>query len=558
MQTLRNIAAAVAALAFVAGLNLLIVQETLFTSLVLGSWGIAALAGGIALIAWLAALTRKQGRSAIGLVNTIVAGAFVFGIGVVLFALTAREGWSWDLTQEGRRELAPQTKLVLQSLTEPVEVVCFFVRTGDERIRIAQEKTVRFLEECREYGPQIEIVRVDPQQSPEQVQEYGALGVQKSQVGSVLIKSGARQREIPLSDVNARLEERDFTNALINVTRNAIPKVYFLQGHGGWDLRSDAPKNGSIEFARLLARESYEIAQLTIQPDAPTVPSDCSVLVVNGFTDDLREYEKEALDRYMRDGGRMLLLINPLYRQEAAVPVVERLRPWLTERFGIELPFDVLVSAETGGYQLIYVPDFSIFPDFLDPAPPNAFRGSYNAQHPVTRGMDKQIVMNFVRSVKSVSELPEGVTHTTLLRSSPGTWAETDLKAVLDRQPIGQDPFEAAGPLPVAVAVTAQAEVDVSDETRPRESRAILVGNAFISTNEFMMYAGVQDFLLNSLAWLTENEELIAIRPTGDVEQPLILTKGQQRVIAWVASLGTVQAIALVGIVVLLYRRRYQ
>jgi hypothetical protein len=109
----------------------------------------------------------------------------------------------------------------------------------------------------------------------------------------------------------------------------------------------------------------------------------------------------------------------------------------------------------------------------------------------------------------------------------------------------------------VALAVTTQSDVSVADGSRAREGRAVIVGNAYMSTNEFMMYAGVQDFLLNALGWLTERED-IAIRALGDLEQPLVLTDRQQRTVAWVSSLSLVQAIALVGVGVYLWRRRYR
>ena len=91
-----------------------------------------------------------------------------------------------------------------------------------------------------------------------------------------------------------------------------------------------------------------------------------------------------------------------------------------------------------------------------------------------------------------------------------------------------------------------------------RDARVVVLGDADISTNEAVNHVSNQDLLLNSIAWLTENEELIAIRPTAGADQPLILSRDQQRMIAWIASLGAVQAIALSGVIVFLFRRRYR
>jgi ABC-type uncharacterized transport system involved in gliding motility auxiliary subunit len=560
VRTLRNLTGVVALLLFVVGVNALLLQETLTAPVVAGPLIGAVVLGVVWFGLWIATTARRDRGTGGGPLNAVVASVFVLGICGMAYAFVARAGGSWDLTQEGRTELAPQTVQVLESLTETVEVVCFFVKAGDDRARIAQDKTRRFLERCQEHTEQLQVLFVDPQAEPQQVKKYQAIGVQRSQVGSVVIASGARQREIPLSDVSARLEERDFTNALINVARETKPKVYFLMGHGGWDVESEDPQTGAQTFAALLASQSYDLLQMTLGPDSAAVPADCDVLVINGFTDDLREYEVEAIDAYLAGGGRLLLLINPLVAaNNPGVTTVERLRPWLEQRLGVRLPTDVLVSKETGGVQIAFLPDFSIFEEFVDPMDGIArFRGSYNADHPITAPLDKSIALSLVRTVEPVEQPPAGVSHTILLRSTPGCWAETDLDAIMNQRQISMNPGEAQGPNAAAMSVTVQAEVNTSDGSRPREGRAVVIGNAYLTTNEYMMFGGAQDLVLNTMAWLTASEERIGIRASVGAEEPIILTLAQQRTIAWVASLGSVQAIALVGAAVLLWRRRYR
>jgi len=559
MRGLRNGVGAIAVLLFVIGANALLLRETVTELVVAGPLGGAAVLGLLWFALWIATTARRDRGNGGGPVNAVVASVFMLGICGMAYAFVARPGWSWDLTQEGRTDLAPQTVQVLESLTQPVEIVCFFLKSGDDRARIAQEKTRRFLDRCLTHTEHLQVQFVDPQAEPQQVQKYRAIGVQRSQVGSIVIKSASRQREIPLSDVSARLEERDFTNALINVAREALPRVYFLMGHGGWDLQSEDPQSGARTFAALLQTQSYELAQMTIGEDSPSVPADCDVLVINGFTDDLREYELNAIDAYLSGGGRLLILINPLVAANPGAGTIERLRPWVEQRLGVRMPTDVLVSKETGGVQIAFLPDFSIFKDFLDPMNGIArFRGSYNMDHPITAPLDKTLALNLVRTVEPAETVPAGVSQTILLRSTPGCWAETDLDAIMSQRRIGMDPGEAQGPNAVAMAVTLQADVGTADGSRAREGRAVIIGNAYLTTNETMIFGGAQDLMLNTLAWLTASEERIAIRASIGAEEPIVLTLGQERAIAWVASLGSVQAIALVGAAVLLWRRRYK
>jgi len=561
VRALRNFSGVASVLLFAVGVNFLLLRETFFSPAVSVPLIGAAGLGTVWLILWVTTAARRD-RATVGRggpLNAVFASAFMLGICGMLYAFAARANWSWDLTQEGRTELAPQTVQVLESLTQPVEVIAFFVKAGDDQVRTAQDKTRRFLEQCMQHSDQLQVSYIDPQKEPQVVQKYGAMGVQRSLVGSVMLKAATRQREIPLSGVNARLEERDFTNALINVARETQPKAYFLMGHGGWDLNGEDPKLGGGQFAAVLASQSYELAQIALGPDSAVIPADCAVFIINGFTDDLKEYELAAIDQYLSGGGRLLLLINPLITANPSPATIERLRPWLESRLGLRLPTDVLVSKQTSGVQIFFQPDFSPFGEFNDPLSGVArFRGSYNAEHPITAGLDKSLPLTLVRSVEPLSETPAGITNTILLRSTPDSWAETNLESITSQRAANFEAGDTRGPNPVGVAVTLQAEVDTADQSRAREGRAVVLGNAYISTNEMMKYAGAQDLLLNSMAWLTASEELIAIRAVTSAEQPLILTRDQQRTIAWVASLGSLQAIAIAGTVILFWRRRYR
>ena len=557
MAILRNAAGVAALVLFLAGINLLILRGSLFTAQV-----VAPLLGGVALgllwfVLWLVSAMRQQKSGSLGMVNSIVSSLLFLGICITLYAFARRGDASWDLTQEGRQELAPQTRLILQSLTTPVDVVCFFVRAGEDRVRIAQDKTRRFLERCTQYTDILNVEFVDPQKNPERVKALNMLRV--SNVGTVVLKSGTRQREIPLSDVKARLEERDFTNALLNVSRNAVPKVYFLTGHGERDITSGDAQTGGSNFVLWLRKEAHEIFRLAIPLDQPIVPEDCSVLVINGYTADLRPHEIQALDQYIDDGGRLLVLVDVLKLLESEIPMQEQLRPWLQARFGIKIGADIIVSNTTKSYKIQFLSDFEALSGLTRPAQPNPeFRGSFNAQHPITRSLDKQLFFGGIRSVSLDDDLPEGVSGAVLLRSTPDTWAETDLDAVIDNDTIAHDPHEPGGPNPVMVAVSARSNRPIGEGARMREARVVVLGDADISSNESIRRVSNQDLLLNSIAWLTENEDLIAIRPRGELDEPIVLSTSQQRFIAWTASLGMVQLVGLAGLVVFLQRRKYR
>ena len=158
MRRIRTISGIVAILAVCACLNFAILNESVFTKSVLNSVAVAFGSGILWLFLYLAGLFRKgsQYGTPYGL-NSVLASVAVLVICITVYAFVKRMDISLDLTQEGRRELASQTELVLESLTKPVEIFCIFVKAGDSRSTIAQDKTVRFLEQCRAFTDQMTI-----------------------------------------------------------------------------------------------------------------------------------------------------------------------------------------------------------------------------------------------------------------------------------------------------------------------------------------------------------------------------------------------------------------
>lgn len=566
MKLARTIFGFATVILIAAGLNLLVFRDTLFVPEVLVPIG-AGLAGGavwLALRLMTAAVTSEWATYR-GL-NTVI-GSFVFlAICITAYAFVKRWDVSWDLTREGRRDLAPQTFQVLEGLKEDVEVTCFFVRAGDARVDLAQDKTRRFLERCQRYTDRLKVEFVDPQTHPERLERLNAVRAQAevkvSGVGTVVMKCGTRQREIPLSDVTSRLEERDFTNALINVSRESRPKVYFLTGHKERDILNTDPKTGGSTFRAWLDKEAYQVERHLIAITAPHVPDDCALLVVNGYESDFNVKEIEALDEYVDRGGRLLVLTDPQYLQNVGANVQEQFRPWLERRFGVRVGYDILVSSVTKQLKIMFISNFNdlnILGNYAGMTQRDAeFRGSFNNRHPITRGMDMSMVLSLVRTVDLAETLPKGAVGTVLLRSTPDTWAETNLARFQADSYVNPDPEDPVGPNPAAVAVSVPSSRSVADDERTREARIVVMGDSDLASNEGITAAANAAFILNCVAWLTENEELIAIRPTGEEDPPVILTRPEQQFIAWLASLGTAQFIALAGLVAFVARRRYR
>ena len=62
-------------------------------------------------------------------------------------------------------------------------------------------------------------------------------------------------------------------------------------------------------------------------------------------------------------------------------------------------------------------------------------------------------------------------------------------------------------------------------------------GDADFASNSGLQMLGNRDFVLNTVAWLAEDPDLIAIRPKEPDDQRLVLNRGQQQFVALLALL---------------------
>ena len=158
-------------------------------------------------------------------------------------------------------------------------------------------------------------------------------------------------------------------------------------------------------------------------------------------------------------------------------------------------------------------------------------------------------------------KIPDNIAGTVILRTLPLAWAETGLEALT--KPGAQTPEpnedELRGSIGVAAAVTMKTDVPIGDSGVTKDARIVVVGDSDITTDEYFGSTdGHAHFILYAVAWLTEREELIAIRPALAGNPTIYMTESEQRTMGWIATLGTLQVPLILGLAVYLTRRKYQ
>ena len=106
---------------------------------------------------------------------------------------------------------------------------------------------------------------------------------------------------------------------------------------------------------------------------------------------------------------------------------------------------------------------------------------------------------------------------------------------------LNEDKGDKPGPIPMAAAVAAPSaeapKPDAAPDAPKPETRVAVFGDSDFVTNGVLGIQGNKDIFMNTLGWLTQQENLISIRPKEADDRRLTLTATQQNNITWLSLL---------------------
>jgi len=447
----------------------------------------------------------------------------LLALGVVVFAnaLSTRHSTRWDLTENRRNTLSPQTIQLLRGLKAPVQVIAFF-RTDTPGKRTAED----LLNQYAGYSSGKFVWRLeDTDKAPGLAREYGV-----ESYGTVVLKSA----DVPPKIEKVQdAEEEKLTNALVKLTRSGKRVVYTLKGHGEREI-GNTERAGFSQAKDQMEKANYEVKELLLAREAK-IADDAALVIVAGPRTDLFPQELGALDTYLAQGGKAFFMATPFQS--------DGLTKYL-QKYGVLLADDVVIELNPIGQLFGVGPLVPIINQY--------------ESHPITKDLRGVMTLfPLTRSMEAAKTPPKGITVSALARTSAQSWGETD-KSVFQRGEAKPDPGEKTGPLAVALVATIDPEGKTAgaEDKKPARSRLVVVGTADFASNQFLGAQGNRDFFLNAVSWLAEQEDLISIRAKDTRQNPIVLTSAQSNLVLWLPLAVLPGAVLFCGIMVVVKRRR--
>lgn len=448
------------------------------------------------------------------------------------------------LTPNTRHELSSQTRLILQAVTNDVNITVFF-----DRDQALYQEVTELVSEYRLLTPKIEVTTIDYNSNPAGAEIVKKrLNLAPGMVNDMVIFESNGQTKIVQSSLLSDLDmsslisgksqevkrvgfkgELLFTSAIANVSFGETPKAYFLEGHGEHNPDQNS-QSGYSKFAELLRLNNVEADRLNLMT-AVKVPDDCEMMIVAGPERPAFHPRELALLRgYLEQNGRLLLLFRFQTESETQTGLEQMMGQW-----GVDVGNNTVFDPENtrGGMDMI-VTNFT----------------SHEVIRPLGRSYLHMALPRSVGRLESASHAADAPQVQELAFTSKTGEARGEFnlaKGEIRDNPI-KDKVGAA--IPVMVAVESGKIEGVQGSTR-----MLILGGSKIFENTLIESGGNRDFAVSAINWLLDRSYLVGgIGPRPVEEHKWVLTPGQLRG-ADITLIGIIPG-AILGLGVLVWFRR--
>jgi hypothetical protein len=467
--------------------------------------------------------------------------------------LAARFYQRWDLTSERLYTLSQATKDTLHGLSEPVHVTVLLSR-GDPLLTSVRHSLAAYGAESQKL-----LVRfLDPEQSPAEFmalqQRYGIVAG-KADDGrlvtdaSIIVAQGERHWYITPEDVvgfdeetgSARPKlEQALTSAIVNVLGHEKATICFSRGHQEQSL-NDAGPEGLVELKERIEKSNYQ----TEERDAPGTAKEgpftgCRLLVVAGPRLPFQPQAAQAVLDAVRQGMSTLLLLEPILGESGQV-----------QSSGLEA-LTALAEVELERTLVIETDSAARLPRGLG----EVFFATPTA-HAVTQGLLKGGAKVQLRVLVSAAQSLRPTSSETkpLLVSSDQALAVSNVQSLSDGS------LDQAGTMPRARRTLAVARELPKPAGATHPARLVLIGAGNVAHNRNFRDSGLYgDRILveNALSWLAARPALVSVPEKPPHEVGLSLSEDSLGEILRYVVIYMPGSAALIGLAVVLRRRRVE
>lgn len=451
-------------------------------------------------------LTLKTTRHGMNM-GTVILGILVL-LGTLNF-IAAKRNKKWDLTDEKLNSLSEQSIQILKGLDSELKLVGFFIDNVPEQAN-TKEQFLQVSELMRTESSHVKVESVHPQKRPDLVKQYGV-----EFPGVVVLTYKGKQNTV--SDFT----EESVINAIIKISRGQSKVIYSLAGHGELNLNGQGPLEAG-SFKKSLEESNYDVRELNLV-QTPQIPEDAEVLMILGPKQALFDSEINLIREFLKKGGKVFIAADPGQKHNVGK---------LSNLVGIKFEDNYIIDSVG---------------QLIGASAALAVGVLYSPTSEITKGFQNQ--MSGFQLASAVTSLGGTSIFKTdeLVKSSPNSFSKQAIESsvAFNRGVDKKGPF--------AIGISSVGKIDGAE----KEALSVVFGDSDFLVNQFYLQLPMnKDLALNTIAFLSQEKDLISIRPKAPKSTQFVMTQTQFLVLLFGIILP-VPLISLIASITLWYRRRH-
>lgn len=433
-----------------------------------------------------------------------MAAVLVFAFAAVYVA-TARDA-KWDLSYFRTAKPGDSTLKLVQGLKDPVDVTLFFPPANEVHDQVAD-----YFALLAQRSPQLRIHEQDRAVDPAKARELGVTGN-----GAVVLAHGTQREQLYVGTDKDRARtdlsrlDQEVNRRLLRITR-ARRHVYFVTGHGERSNEAglDTDHRSKIyQLQELFTAQNAIVSRLGAGEGlGREVPANASLVALVGPQQPLLPEEAASLLRYVHQGGRLLIAVDP----EAGADFSALLKP-----LGIDVGKGTLANDE------VFVRSSYQISDRANIA--TASFASHAAVASLSQlGSRAPVLLIGASPLEPRMDRAKDVSVDFTVFAQPRTFNDQDGDFSFTPK------LEERKAFPLVAAVTVQ---DPKDKKAP-QGRAVVIGDSDVLTDAVLQNPGNLYLAADSARWLL-GDDAISGTITTETDAPIQHTRAQD--VAWFYS----------------------
>lgn len=434
-----------------------------------------------------------------------------------------------DCTKNKEYTLTDESKSRVKNIEAQIKVYFVGYAEADGVVTLAKQ--------YNKVNENISIEVIDANERTDIAQKY----LISNTSGAIIVENGEKSKIIYDEDMytydddynTIDITEQALTSAILNVTSEIIPNIYFLTGYSEYSLDDE----GGMRYLSLyLDKEILKYKELNILTESK-IPDDCNTLVITTPSKDFDELTTNEIINYINKGGNILWL-NSSFAKKVDLPNVNK----ILALYAIN-PFDEGYVYETEHNRTLLNYDMLILEDLQE----NKF----------TKNLKNVAMLTATKiNVNQEKQEEQNVTMEPIITTDDTAYFRKDVtKKDLDKSQDEKGSFTLGG------IFTKTISKDEGEENSVKSELIIYGDNNFISDIQLnsqvppiIGFYDNKDVVLNSIAYLTNTDVDITIRKDYTQTSSFTATDSQKSNIMKIVFIVPIVIIVL-GIVISFKRK---